>query len=180
MFAAKKKRNENIIEYLLYMYQIEDIIRACELDFEKLNNLVISKYEVNKNDLEEIRFWYKGLVLQMKEEDLRETGHLQSIKNLIAEMNELHLWLIKTQYSPGYKEEHEHIQPLLIEYQYRAKTNFSNEVEIALNAVYSYVMLKINNNKVGKETLEAVIKISSFLNQLARHYKEYGSGNLKE
>lgn len=29
MITASQKRKENIAEYLLYMWQIEDLIRAC-------------------------------------------------------------------------------------------------------------------------------------------------------
>ena len=29
MFTAKQLREENIAEYLLYMWQLEDIFRAC-------------------------------------------------------------------------------------------------------------------------------------------------------
>ena len=29
MIVARQKKKENIAEYLLYMWQIEDIIRAC-------------------------------------------------------------------------------------------------------------------------------------------------------
>ncbi len=34
MITASQKRKENIAEYLLYMWQIEDIIRANGLDIE--------------------------------------------------------------------------------------------------------------------------------------------------
>ena len=34
MIIAKQKRKENISEYLLYMWQVEDLIRANHLDME--------------------------------------------------------------------------------------------------------------------------------------------------
>ena len=36
MFIASQKRKENIAEYLLYMWQIEDMIRANNLDIDKI------------------------------------------------------------------------------------------------------------------------------------------------
>lgn len=41
MYIASAKRKENVAEYLLYMWQIEDIIRAYGLDIEKIKEAVI-------------------------------------------------------------------------------------------------------------------------------------------
>ena len=46
MIIAEQKRKENIAEYLLYMYQVEDMIRANELDLESIEKTLISKFEV--------------------------------------------------------------------------------------------------------------------------------------
>lgn len=43
MYIASAKRKENIAEYLLYMWQIEDIIRANSLDIELVKRNVIDK-----------------------------------------------------------------------------------------------------------------------------------------
>jgi hypothetical protein len=39
MITASQKRKENIAEYLLYMWQIEDIIRANGLDLAKIEQI---------------------------------------------------------------------------------------------------------------------------------------------
>ena len=44
MFVAFQKKKENICEYLLYMFQIEDIIRACKLDRPTIEKLLLPKY----------------------------------------------------------------------------------------------------------------------------------------
>ena len=36
MYIASQKRKENIAEYLLYMWQIEDMIRANGLDIDRI------------------------------------------------------------------------------------------------------------------------------------------------
>ncbi len=36
MLIAQKKIHENIAEYILYMYQIEDVIRSYEFDLERI------------------------------------------------------------------------------------------------------------------------------------------------
>ena len=42
MIIAEQKRKENIAEYLLYMYQVEDMIRANGLDIESIEKTVES------------------------------------------------------------------------------------------------------------------------------------------
>ena len=39
MFVASQKRKENIAEYLLYMWQIEDLIRANNLDIDNSKDI---------------------------------------------------------------------------------------------------------------------------------------------
>ena len=43
MIIAQKKRKENIVEYMLYMWQVENLIRANNLDMDKIEQTIISK-----------------------------------------------------------------------------------------------------------------------------------------
>ena len=36
MLVAQQKLQENIAEYILYMYQIEDVVRAYNFDIEEI------------------------------------------------------------------------------------------------------------------------------------------------
>ena len=47
MIIAQLKRKENIAEYLLYMWQIEDIIRANKLDIDLIEKNLISQYNID-------------------------------------------------------------------------------------------------------------------------------------
>ena len=44
MIIAKRKRKENIAEYLLYMWQVEDLIRANKFDMDSIRRTVIAHY----------------------------------------------------------------------------------------------------------------------------------------
>ncbi|MBQ8009740.1 MAG: DUF4924 family protein, partial [Bacteroidaceae bacterium] len=41
MKTAEKLRKENLAEYLLYMWQIEDILRACRCDMEVVKQHIL-------------------------------------------------------------------------------------------------------------------------------------------
>ena len=48
MLVAKQKRKENISEYILYLYQIEDMIRAMQFDMNRIELQLIPEYKVDE------------------------------------------------------------------------------------------------------------------------------------
>ena len=48
MIIAQQKRRDNIAEYLLYLWQVEDLLRACSLDIDKVEKAVIDRYDVDE------------------------------------------------------------------------------------------------------------------------------------
>ena len=95
MYIASQKRKENIAEYLLYMWQIEDLIRANGLDLDKITENIIDKYDLSPDQRKELKEWYESLIDMMRRENVVKSGHLQLNKNIIIQLNELHHELLK-------------------------------------------------------------------------------------
>ena len=95
MIIASQKRKENIAEYLLYMWQIEDIIRANDLDIDKITTNVIDKYSLDADQRKQMIEWYESLIDMMRREDVVKSGHLQLNKNVIVQLVQLHNALLK-------------------------------------------------------------------------------------
>ena len=66
MQIAKQKLNENIAEYILYMYQIEDVIRAYQFDVDAIIERYVEPQMPDSSFINQYRSWYKDLVNQMK------------------------------------------------------------------------------------------------------------------
>ena len=66
MIIASQKRKENIAEYLLYMWQIEDLIRANGLDIERIRQSVINNYPAEPAQLRDMAEWYESLIDMMR------------------------------------------------------------------------------------------------------------------
>ncbi len=96
MFIAREKLKTNVVEYILYMYHIEDVIRANNFEVEKLESNVISKYSLPEKETNEVRTWYSDLIAQMDRDDVKEVGHIKAIQELILNLNDLHIQLINT------------------------------------------------------------------------------------
>jgi hypothetical protein len=102
MLIAKEKRKENIAEYILYMWQVEDTIRACNFDIELIDNRIISQFSESTRIKNDIKEWYVDIILMMHEEGLKDSGHLKMLHTLVDEVNDLHLKLIHERKDPQY------------------------------------------------------------------------------
>jgi len=104
MIIAKEKRKTNIAEYILYMWQVEDMIRAFGFDTEKLYNSVFAQTGFSEDSAKEINDWYENLAEMMRIEKVEKAGHIQAVKNIVNEVNELHLSLLYDKKDPKYME----------------------------------------------------------------------------
>ena len=89
MIIASQKRKENIAEYLLYMWQIEDLIRANGLDINKIISNVIDRYDLSPEQRKSMIEWYESLIDMMRREDVVDKGHLQMNRNIIGDLADL-------------------------------------------------------------------------------------------
>ena len=94
MLIAREKKKSNIAEYILYMWQIEDMLRAMSLDIERVKQFVVTGFQVDEEKKQEIVDWYDNLIAMMKQEKVEVKGHLQVLKNTVNELTELHFYLL--------------------------------------------------------------------------------------
>ena len=83
MLVAREKRKSNVAEYILYMWQLEDMLRAMQMDIRQVERNVVSQFQVDEDTRKEIREWYDNLIEMMKREEVVKGGHLQVVKNMV-------------------------------------------------------------------------------------------------
>ena len=84
MLIAKEKKKSNIAEYILYMWQVEDMLRAFNLNMESVNANIVSRYTVEDQLKKEIFDWYDNIAEIMKREKVEQVGHIQALKKLYS------------------------------------------------------------------------------------------------
>src|SRR5512138_2788427 len=94
MLIAQEKRKTNIAEYILYMWQVEDLIRAYGFNIDDIEKNLISQYTQSSRVKNDVRDWYANLMLMMYQEGIRDKGHLSFLKTLLDEITDLHVRLI--------------------------------------------------------------------------------------
>ena len=179
MIIARQKRKENICEYLLYMWQVEDLIRANHFDMDEIRKNVISRYDQPDEVKEEIARWYEELIDMMRSEGVKESGHIQLNKNVIIALTDLHLRLLKSPkemiYGAAFYKTITYIVLLLA----KKGGNDLPELETGFTAVYGYLMLRMQGKEISPETMEGLKQISSFLALLADKYRADMNGELE-
>lgn len=178
MLVARQKRKENIAEYILYLYQVEDLIRAFQLDINVINNSLVPRYKVDENTAKDISDWYENLVVMMEKEGKQKNGHLQFLVNLVNDLYEFHLRLIQTEAEPMYVSVYKAVAGLVNELKQKNPTA-GNEVQVAIDGIYGYLLLKIQKKEVTPETQEAVKRMSTWLSHLSKLFKDFESGDLE-
>lgn len=178
MLIARNLKEENIAEYLLYMWQVEDIIRANGLDIEKIDKQIISGFNQPENVKIEIREWYENLIDMMKREEVTEKGHLLINKNIISELTELHNRLLDLPDESAYKETYYKTLPFIVELRSKYSDKNIPELETCFSALYGFLLMRLQKKEISGETQAALSQISSFLRLLSQKYKQYRAGEL--
>lgn len=179
MIIAKQKRKENICEYLLYMWQVEDLIRANHFDMDEIRDKLIARYNQPDEVKEEIARWYEELIEMMRSEGVKESGHIQLNKNVIITLTDLHLRLLKSPKEMIYGAAYYKTLPYIVQLRAKSGGNDIPELETCFTAVYGYLMLRMQGKEISAETLDGIKQISSFLALLAEKYRADMNGELE-
>lgn len=172
MIIAQKKRKENVAEYLLYMFQVEDLIRALNLSLPEIEKTIISQYNQPYDIKRDILEWYRSLTIMMKENDVERKGHIPLLTSLINQLSEFHLILLDKESEIEYTSAFNRAKPALEELKRKSGNTNISDVELSLNGLYGLLMLKIQEKTINPETETAFGFISDFLALLSSRFQE--------
>jgi len=172
MIIAQQKKRENIAEYILYMYQVEDMIRANKLDLESIEQTLISKFEVAYEVKREMREWYKTLITMMQDEQKEDSGHLNILENSVEQLHDLHHQILDQAVDTSYKEVNERARIHLEALRMRSGQGKENDIQVALNGLYGLLLLKLKKTPITEETMKAFDSIKELVAELSSRYME--------
>ena len=158
MFIADQLRKKNIAEYLLYMWQVEDTIRAFDCQLSRIRREYISQFDYTDEQKEEEADWFGNLIRMMNEEGCREKGQ------------ELHKRLLDSTKFPFYSAAYYKVLPFIVELRNRGVDKQEDEIETCFNSLYGVMMLRLQKKDISPQTLNAVKEISTFIGMLNDYY----------
>lgn len=178
MFISQQLRKKSIAEYLLYMWQIEDIIRVYDVNLTRIRREYISQFDYTDEQKEELTDWFGNLVRMMNSEGKRESGHLQINEIVLQAIAELHARLLQSTKFPFYNAEYFKVLPFIVELR-RKGSKEENEIETCFNALYGVMMLRLQKKEISPDTQHAIEEITTLIGMLSDYYIKDKTEGLK-
>ena len=175
MFVAQKLRAQNITGYVIYMFQVEDVIRAYELDLERICREYLPRFQYSEEQLRQEREWYDALIRMMHEEGTQQSGHVQVVRNTIMLLSDRHQELLNDPKQPFYSAAYYKALPYIVELRARGAGREKDEIENCLDAVYGAALLKMQGRELSAQTQQALAPITRMLELLASLYSNQNS-----
>lgn len=169
MFIAQELRKKSIAEYLLYMWQMEDLIRAYGCSLARIRREYIDRFDYTDEQKDEETDWFGNLIRMMNEEGRRQEGHLQINKIIVKDLADLHNRLMLSGKFPFYNAEYYKVLPFIVELRNKGDKEV-NEIENCLDALYGVMLLRLQQKPVSDETESAIREITTFIGMLSDYY----------
>jgi len=176
---ARQLRDTNIAEYLLYMWQLEDTLRAYGCDADRVRDEYVSRFELTADERQQEVQWLSDLCQMMREEDVVTHGHLQMNRGTLSLLTDLHLQLLQSPKHPFYSAAYYKALPFIVELRAKSGRTDQPELENCFEALYGVMLLRLQQKPLSKETQEAMTHISHLLALLADAWRKEKAGELE-
>ena len=145
-----KSKKENIAEYILYLWQMEDYLRA----FPEQADATPELHELNE---------------MMHREGIVEGGHLQLAQVALEEMEELHHSLLDE--DAMYRAAIIRLTPQLNLLKAKTDRPTMSDIEASLILLYQIMMLRLQKRPISPETASVQQQATQVLQFLSKTYK---------
>ena len=179
MDIAQAKRKENIAEYILYLWQLEDLLRALQFSPEAIYSQLVAPREVDEEQKHIYLLWYMDIVNLLRKENKEESGHLEHTLHLIADMHNLHLQLMHNPIGEHYRSTFARLLPQLPQLRTMIKKEEISDTEICFRALYAAMLYRIKGDAKRAEAIKDTIElVSPVVAELADMYRKVEQGEI--
>ena len=156
-----RSKKENIAEYILYLWQMEDYLRA----FPEHANATPELQEINE---------------MMHREGIMEGGHLALANNALEEMEDLHMEILNEE--ALYRAAIMQLQPSLNLLKAKTDRPTMSDIEACLTLLYQIMMLRLQKKEISKQTADvqkqATMLLQFFKQQRFEHILAWFETNM--
>ena len=160
MDIALSKRKENIAEYILYLWQLEDLLRALQFSPEAIySTLIAPRKELDEQQKSAFLIWYMDLANLLRQEGKEEKGHLEHTLHLIQDLHDLHLHLMKLPLGEHYRSTVARLEPELPKLRAVLGNPGMSDTELCFRALYAAMLYRIKgqgDRSAVSDTLEFI------------------------
>lgn len=146
-----RSKKENIAEYILYLWQMEDYLRAFPQNADATPEL----HELNE---------------MMHREGLMDGGHLALAANALTELEDLHATILNE--DAMYRAAIMRLQPSLNLLKAKTDRPTMSDIEACLLLLYQIMLLKLQKKEITPETASVQTQATQVLQFLSRTYHD--------
>ena len=176
MDIAQSRRKENIAEYILYLWQIEDLLRALQFSPEAIYSQFVAPRNLPEEQQNIMLLWYMDIVGLLREEGKEQSGHLNHTLHLIADMHNLHLQLMQLPVGAHYRTTVARLEPYLPTLRTVLGKNIS-DTELCFRALYAAMLYRIKGGE-NSAIADSIEYISPVIGELSAIYHKGERGEI--
>ena len=170
--------NGNVAEYILFMWQMEDVVRAMDFDLENIEYNILRPATEDEAEIRQDLQWFEDLIKKMRSDKIEKKGHLIFLNELLTELFYLHSTLLNVSKDDLYVSAYELAKPFILEFREKSDSKSMNDIEICLQGLYSKLLLKIQKKEISEETEKAFDQMRNLIAHLVARYKKMKEGSL--
>lgn len=153
-----KSKNENIAEYILYLWQIEDYVRAFPEAAEQHPEI----HEIAE---------------MMHSEGKMDGGHIDLAEIALGELEDLSYEI--AQEEATYRAALLRLQPQLNLLKAKTDDPTMSDLRAGLILLYQVMMLRLQKKEISRETEMVVEQVTALMRYLSKSYRESGGKSYK-
>ena len=177
MDIAQQKRKENIAEYILYLWQLEDLLRALQFSPEAILSTLIRPRELKAEEQQLLLAWYLDIAQLLVDEKKEEKGHLTHTLHLIRDLHDMHLRLLKEVDAEPYRARFAMLEPHLPTLRKLLGNDSVSDTELCFRALYAAMLYRIKG-KGESAVADTLAVVSPVVAMLADYYHKVERGEI--
>lgn len=171
MIPAEVKKKENIAEYIVHMYQTEDLILTYNFNLNEIHEYVIKHMSKDEVILKELLLWYADIIDQMQSEKIANSKRrLSSTQVYVDELTKMHNTLLES--DDDYSRTYSKAKGDIVQYIKLSDNSIINPIQICLNGIYGMLLLKLNGKKITPNQQKTLTAFGAVLACLSKEYNK--------
>ncbi len=180
MDIAQAKRRENIAEYILYLWQLEDLLRALQFSPEAIYSQLVAPRDIPDQGKNNFLIWYMEICNLLRQEGKEQHGHLDHTLHLIADLHNLHLQLLELPIGAHYRTTFARLAPELpgLRLKLGKESAEMSDTELSFRALYAAMLYRIKGETDKSPVSDVLSLISPAIGELAAIYGKVERGEI--
>ncbi len=181
MDIARRLRRDNIAEYILYLWQLEDLFRSLQFSPEAIyTKFVAPRSDLAPAEQQALHSWYVEYCELLDKEGKRAAGHSEHTLHLISDLEDMHRRLLTLPVGARYRTLFTALEEVLPDLRSVAGESASQmgDIELCFRALYGAVLYRLKGQSGRGAVEDTLAYISPAIAELVKVYGQSERGEI--